>query len=82
MCPDGSRSSVSGETMVQFCTDYSTLYPTSFPEFGFCNEGTLYATYWNGEQAFTAEVVPGLYESTSPQGCTFQVYPNCVVVDQ
>lgn len=81
-CPDGSESTIAGVTMVQFCSNYTTTYPSSFPEFGFCIGGVLYATYWNGSQAFTAEVVPGLYESTSPQGCTFTVYANCEVVDQ
>lgn len=68
-------------TMVQLCPDNGpTAYPASFPEFGECVGGYLYATYWTGSEAFTALIPPGQYASTSPQGCTFTVFAGCVVV--
>jgi hypothetical protein len=69
-------------SMVQFCTNYNTNYPSTFPEYGFCINGILYATYWNGTDAWTAEIVPGNYESTSTSApCNFIVYNNCIVTD-
>ena len=78
-CPDGTQSVVDNVRMVQLCPSYATTYPTSFPEFGFCVNSKLYATYWNNIQAFTALIVPGTYQSTSPQVCNFKVLANCVV---
>jgi hypothetical protein len=70
----------SSVTMVQFCSNYSTTYPSTFPEYGFCVSNNLYATYWNGTDAWTAEIVPGYYDSTSTSApCSFTVLPNCVV---
>lgn len=80
-CPDGSQTTVNGVTMVQLCTSYTTTYPNSFPEYAFCINGSLFATYWNGSQAFTAKIVPGEYASTSPDACSFNVLANCIVED-
>ncbi len=66
-------------TPVQLCANYITVYPSSFPEYAFCIGGSLYAVYWNGTQAFNAQIVPGIYMSTSPQGCSFTVLPGCLV---
>lgn len=66
-------------TVVQLCTQYSTVYPSSFPEQAFCLNNTLYAVYWTGSQAFLAEIAPGYYASTSPQGCSFTVRAGCLV---
>ena len=88
-CPDGSTSYVSNGSngaagtlvsTVEFCPSLgATVYPSSFPEYGICIEGNIYAVYWNGSNAFMAEVVPGEYASTSPQGCNFSVAANCSV---
>jgi len=70
----------SGVTMVQFCPGYTTTYPSVFPEFATCVSGSLYAVYWDGKNAWQAEVVPGLYESTSTSApCNFKVGFNCSV---
>ena len=69
-------------TMVQFCPSYNTSYPSIFPEFGMCINDILYATYWDGKNAWTAEVVPGYYESTSTSApCNFTVSANCVITN-
>lgn len=67
-------------TAVKFCIGATTVYPTSFPEYGFCINGKIYATYWDGTNAWTAEVVPGYYSSTSTSApCSFSVTANCVI---
>lgn len=88
-CPDGStqlvengHNGVDGTQvyMVQVCPSRgATIYPTSFPEFAYCIDNKLFATYWDGSHAFTAYIPPGNYSSTSPQGCTFQVGSGCQV---
>lgn len=80
-CPDNSTATVEGVEMVKLCTSVPDVYPSSFAEYAFCVGGDLYATYWTGSEAFTAKIVSGNYASTSPQGCNFTVYPNCVVKD-
>jgi hypothetical protein len=71
-----------GVTMVQFCPNVTTMYPSTFPEFGFCVGGILYATYWNGTNAWTAEIVPGVYMSTSTSApCNFTVVTNCGIIN-
>lgn len=64
---------------IQFCSNVIEHYPNSFPEFGFCIGGVLYAVYWDGTHAFEALIAPGRYVSTSPQGCSFTVSANCEV---
>lgn len=65
---------------IKFCPSAPTVYPGSFPEYGFCISGHLYATYWDGHNAWTAEVVPGHYASTSTSApCSFNVAANCKV---
>ncbi len=87
-CPDGSIQTVMNGTNgtngtvvtpIQLCSQYTTTYPSSFPEFGFCINNKLFAVYWDGTHAFEAEIVPGNYYSTSPQTCTFHVAAQCVV---
>lgn len=67
-------------TVVQLCPSYGpTQYPSSFPEQALCISGNLYGVYWDGSNAFLAEIVPGVYASTSPDGCTLTVDANCQV---
>lgn len=65
---------------VQFCPGYTVTYPSMFPEYGFCIEGELYATYWDGKNAFSTKLVAGAYMSTSTSApCNFQYIGNCKV---
>lgn len=69
-------------TVVQLCESHGrTVYPTNFPEQALCISDKLYGVYWTGHQAFLAEIVPGTYRSTSPQGCTLTVGPCCSVTE-
>ena len=68
--------------MIKFCPQ-ETQYPTSFPEYGFCIEGKLYATYYDKHNAWTSEIPPGLYMSTSTNApCNFIVHDNCKITQQ
>lgn len=67
-------------TMVQFCPGYTTTYPSTFPEFGICISGNIYAVYWDSSNSWLSEVVPGQYLSTSTSApCTFTVLSNCQI---
>lgn len=69
-------------TVVQVCPNLGvTTYASNFPEQALCLGGSLYGVYWTGSQAFLADIVPGAYSSTSPQGCNFTVSANCVVTE-
>lgn len=73
--PGVNASSV---TAVQFCPNVTTTYPSSFPEFGLCLQGSIYGVYWNGTDTWLAEIVPGDYTSTSSTSpCNFTVTTNC-----
>lgn len=66
-------------TAVQFCSG-PTVYPSTFPEYGFCMGGKIYATYWDGHNAWSAEIVPGHYTTTtSGTNCNFNVGANCAI---
>ena len=66
-------------TIVQLCPNLpATSYPSNFPEQAFCISSNLYGVYWTGSEAFLAELPPGDYSSTSPQGCNLQILANCV----
>lgn len=72
-----------GVSKIQFCPGYTTTYPTTFPEYGTCIEGQLYAVYWDTHNAWEALIVPGYYKSTSTSApCNFTVFDNCTVVAQ
>lgn len=59
---------------VQFCPNYTTTYPVTFPEYGFIISSKLYATYFDGVNAWTAQIPPGVYRSTSTSApCDFRV---------
>lgn len=71
---------VTNVTVVKFCGKYITHYPSKFPEYGLCIDGTLYANYWDGKNSWLAEVPPGYYRSTSTSApCNFIVQDNCVI---
>lgn len=60
-------------TMVKLCPEAGS-YPSTFPEYAFDFAGTLYATYWDGHNAWTSELYPGSYSSTSTSApCNFTV---------
>ena len=83
--PTGASGSPGTQViMVQFCSNAGpTAYPSTFPEYAECINGNLYAVYWDGRNAWLAEVVPGYYASTSTSApCNFTVYANCQVVEQ
>ena len=63
-------------TMVQLCK--GTPSYGMFFEFAQCIDHKLYAVYWNGKDAFLAELPPGEYRSTSTGlGCSFTVIKQC-----
>jgi len=67
-------------TTVQFCQNYTSN--SSYPEYGFCINGNLYATFWDGKNAWTALITPGYYMSTATNAsCNFTVGPNCLITD-
>jgi len=67
-------------TMVKFCTNYTKT--STFPEYGFCIAGNLYATYWDDKNAWTAFIPPGNYGSTSTTApCNFKVTDGCNIQD-
>jgi hypothetical protein len=66
--------------VVQFCSAYTTTYPSSFPEQAVCVGNELLAVYWDGTNAWLAEVVPGYYASTSTTApCDFTVGTDCKI---
>jgi len=78
--PAGANGSV--VTAIQFCPNVYTNYPNTFPEFGLCINGILYATYWDGSNAWTAEIPAGVYKSTSTSApCDFTVVTDCGIVN-
>ena len=84
-CPGSAPETVyngSSVAPVQFCQGIQTVYPNSFPEFGLCVSGTLYGVYYDGTNAWMAQIVPGVYKSTATGlQCTFSVGNNCEVTD-
>lgn len=67
-------------TPVKFCSGTSS-YPSTFPEYGFCLSGNLYAVY-STHGGFLTLIPPGVYDSNAVGSkCTFTVKANCVVVD-
>lgn len=66
-------------TIVQFCPNVVPTYPTTFPEVGFCIQGSLYAVY-SANDGFLTEIVPGTYTSNAiGSACNFTVSSNCTV---
>lgn len=70
-------------TTVEFCPGQGSTTYGHFPEYGLCIGNNLYGLYWDGKNAFLAEIVPGKYISTSTGlQCTFIVDANCKVSQQ
>jgi len=66
---------------LEFCPGYVTTYPSTFPEYGICIDNNIYAVFYDGKNAWLAEIVPGDYISTSTSApCSFTVKENCVVL--
>lgn len=78
--PRGPKGEAANIGMIKFCPGYDTVYPRTFPEFGMCVSDVLYAVYWDKQNAWLAEVVPGRYDSTSTSApCSFTVKPMCKI---
>ena len=66
-------------TIVQFCQNVVPTYPTTFPEVGFCIQGSLYAVY-SANDGFLTEIPPGTYTSNAVgSACNFTIAANCAV---
>lgn len=69
--------SVPPVTGVRFCAEGVS---SSFPEYGICIDGDIYAVYWSGKNSWLTKIVPGKYQTTTDFGnCTFTVQPKCVI---
>lgn len=65
---------------IKFCPQ-SPSYPTTFPEYGFCINNTLYAVY-SDNGGFMAEIPAGTYYSNAiGSSCNFKVLENCGIQD-
>lgn len=67
-------------TVIQFCPQHGSTTHSHFPEKGICINGAIIAAFWDGTNAFLAEVVPGAYISTSTGlQCSFTVTSGCSI---
>lgn len=65
---------------VPLCPSYTTTYPSTFAEFGFCINSKLYGVFWDGHNAWWTVIPNGYYSSTSSSApCTFTVSAGCTV---
>jgi hypothetical protein len=59
---------------VQFCPQYTVSYPSTFPEYGLCIEGILFAEYYAPPSSGLVPLPDGLYKTTMTGAeCTFTV---------
>lgn len=66
-------------TIVQFCPNVQTSYPTTFAEIGFCINNEIWAVYSKND-GFLTLVPPGNYYSNAiNSSCNFTVLPNCKI---
>ena len=66
-------------TIVQFCPNVVTTYPSTFAEVGLCIGGNLFAVY-SANDGFLSYIPPGTYFSNGINAsCTFHVGNNCEV---
>jgi len=76
--PKGDPGTVVGA--VQFCPLQGSTTYGHFPEFGLCIGNRLFGVYYDHQNAWLAEIVPGTYVSTATGlACTFQVNSDCTV---
>lgn len=69
-------------TEVQFCSGGPASYSSTFPEYGLCISGNIYAVY-SANDGFLTELPPGVYTSNGVNSsCTFTVGPDCQIVPQ
>jgi hypothetical protein len=67
-------------TIVQFCPNFQTTYPSTFAEVGICVGGQILAVYWDKTNAWLSSIPQGYYSSTSTSApCNFTVLPNCQI---
>ncbi len=67
-------------TVVQFCKSQGSTTYGHFPEQGLCINHKLYGVFYDGSNAWLAEIVPGNYISTSTGlQCNFTVLVSCEV---
>lgn len=79
---DGKDGTTPQDYMLQFCPGYTGAYPGPLPEYGQCLNGVIYATCWDGHNAWTCQVYPGHWDSTSTGApCSFDVQSGCKVVN-
>ncbi len=52
-------------TTVKFCANQTVSYPNSFPEFGLCLNNIIYAVFFDGQNAWLAQIPAGNYRTTS-----------------
>jgi hypothetical protein len=65
-------------TLVQFCSG-TPSYPSTFPEVGFCIEGSIYAVY-SANDGFLTYLPPGAYSSNAVgSSCNFTVSAECAI---
>lgn len=66
-------------TPIQLCSNFTSSYPNTFPEYAICLSGTLYGVY-SANGGFLALLPPGTYTSDGiGASCTFKVDINCAV---
>lgn len=67
-------------TTVQFCPQYTTTYPSTFAEVGFCIGNELFAEYYSPPSSGLTLLPPGLYQSTQTGApCNFTVVQGCQI---
>lgn len=66
-------------TPIQFCSNVTPSYPSTFPESGFCINNQMYGVY-SANDGFLALLPPGAYRSNAiGNSCNFTITDNCGV---
>lgn len=80
ICNGTDGANATPVTEVQLCPG-TPSYPSLFPEYALCIEGTLYGVY-SANGGFLAELPPGTYSSDGiNDSCTLVIGPNCSVTN-
>lgn len=68
-------TTINNVTTINFCPQFTSSYPGSFPEYGIRIGSSIYGVYWSGSTAFLALLAPGAYRSTSLSNtvCNFTI---------